>query len=46
MICPYNEFKECFKKECPFYHKITSIVNGHYVEYEYCERAEKEKRGK
>jgi hypothetical protein len=44
MVCPYNDFKECFKEECPFYYKSTSIVNGHYAEYEYCERAEREKR--
>ena len=44
MVCPYNDFKECFKEECPFYDCLVDIVNGHYVTFEHCEKAEKEKR--
>ena len=39
MVCPYNEFKGCYKEECPFYLKVLG-KNG-YIEY--CEKAEKEK---
>ena len=46
MVCPYNDFKECFKGECPFFNHSTDIINGHYVNFDYCERAEKEKREK
>lgn len=46
MVCPYNEFKECFKEKCPFYDYSIEVISGHYVTLEYCGRAEKEKRKK
>lgn len=45
MVCPYNEFKECFKKECPFYFR-SGVTDYEGKPYEYCSRAEREKRGK
>lgn len=45
MVCPYNEFKACFKEECPFYYK-SSVTKYNGECYEYCDRAEREKREK
>ena len=45
MVCPYNSFKECFKEECPFYY-ISGVTRYNGERYEYCEKAEREKRGK
>lgn len=45
MVCPYNEFRKCFEKECPFYYKQWQIVdhgNGSRGWVEHCARAEKE----
>ena len=38
MKCPYNEFKDCFKEECPFYYKAGY---NNFAD-EYCRRAETE----
>ena len=43
MVCPYNDFKECFKEECPFYYK-SGATRYDGKSYEYCDRAEREKR--
>lgn len=45
MICPYNDFKECFKEECPFYY-TSGVAKSNGNSYEYCEKAEREKRGR
>ena len=45
MVCPYNNFKECFKEECPFYYK-SGVTRYDGKCYEYCARAEREKREK
>ena len=38
MKCPYNDFNECFKEECPFYYTIEYTHSAD----EHCRRAENE----
>lgn len=38
MKCPYNDFKDCFKDECPFY----SYVKFGDISAESCKRAAQE----
>ena len=46
--CPYNEFKDCFEFQCPFFYKRYEIVDhgtGSRDMVPHCKRAEKELEG-
>ncbi len=45
--CPYNDFKDCFEFQCPFYYKQWQIIDhatGKRGLVSHCKRAEKEIR--
>jgi len=42
MVCPYNDWKECFKENCPFYREIITKSGDFSAIKERCERAEVE----
>ena len=47
MKCPYNEFKDCYEKECHFFYRSWVIIDyetGKRGFVPRCSRADKEKK--